>query len=46
MGSVGGFIGSILFGLIMQYMISAPLPEMAIPAIYRNTRDRTVEAVR
>lgn len=33
-GAVGGFVGSILFGLIMQYVIPAPLLEMAIPAMY------------
>ena len=33
-GAVGGFAGSILFGLIMQYVISAPILEMAIPAMY------------
>lgn len=33
-GAVGGFIGSILFGLIMQFVIPVPLLEMAIPAMY------------
>ncbi|SIS18159.1 hypothetical protein [Natronorubrum thiooxidans] len=33
-GAVGGFVGSILFGLIMQYVIPAPMLEMAIPAMY------------
>lgn len=33
-GAIGGFIGSILFGLIMQYVIPAPMLEMAIPAMY------------
>ena len=33
-GAVGGFVGSILFGLIMQYVIPAPILEMAIPAMY------------
>lgn len=33
-GAVGGFVGSVLFGLIMQYVIPAPMLEMAIPAMY------------
>lgn len=33
-GAVGGFVGSILFGQIMQYVIPAPMLEMAIPAMY------------
>ncbi len=33
-GAVGGFIGSVLFGLIMQFVIPAPMLEMAIPAMY------------
>ena len=32
-GAVGGFLGSVLFGLIMQYVIPAPILEMAIPAM-------------
>lgn len=33
-GAVGGFVGSVFFGLIMQYVIPAPMLEMAIPAMY------------
>jgi len=33
-GALGGFVGSILFGLIMQYVMPAPILEMAIPARY------------
>lgn len=33
-GAVGGFLGSILFGLLMQFVIPAPMLEMAIPAMY------------
>ncbi|WP_233710790.1 hypothetical protein [Natronococcus pandeyae] len=33
-GAIGGFVGSIFFGLIMQYVIPAPMLEMAIPAMY------------
>ncbi len=33
-GAVGGFVGSVLFGLIMQFVIPAPMLEMAIPAMY------------
>ncbi|WP_245742156.1 hypothetical protein [Natrinema salaciae] len=33
-GAIGGFVGSVLFGLIMQYVIPAPMLEMAIPAMY------------
>lgn len=33
-GAIGGFVGSILFGLIMQYVIPAPMLETVIPAMY------------
>ncbi|WP_433634152.1 hypothetical protein [Halomicrococcus sp. NG-SE-24] len=33
-GVVGGFIGSVLFGLIMQYVMPPPLLEVVIPAMY------------
>lgn len=33
-GAAGGFVGSILFGLIMQFVIPEPMLEMAIPAMY------------
>lgn len=33
-GAAGGFIGSILFGLMMQYVMPAPLLEIVIPAMY------------
>ncbi|WP_435178791.1 hypothetical protein [Halorussus sp. AFM4] len=33
-GAAGGFLGSILFGLIMQYVMPAPLLEVVIPAMY------------
>ena len=33
-GAVGGFVGSILFGLIMQYVMPPPLLEIVIPAMY------------
>jgi hypothetical protein len=33
-GAAGGFLGSVLFGLIMQYVMPAPMLEMAIPAMY------------
>lgn len=34
MGAVGGFVGSVLFGLMMQYVMPPPLLEMVIPAMY------------
>jgi hypothetical protein len=33
-GAGGGFVGSIAFGLIMMYVIPAPLLEIVIPAMY------------
>jgi hypothetical protein len=33
-GAVGGFVGSVLFGLVMMYVIPAPLLEIVIPAMY------------
>jgi uncharacterized membrane protein YagU involved in acid resistance len=33
-GAAGGFLGSILFGLIMQYVMPPPLLETVIPAMY------------
>ncbi len=33
-GAAGGFAGSILFGLILQFVVPAPMLEMAIPAMY------------
>lgn len=33
-GAIGGFVGSFFFGLIMQFVIPAPMLEMAIPAMY------------
>jgi len=33
-GAAGGFLGSVLFGLIMQYVMPPPLLEMVIPAMY------------
>ncbi|MCL9812102.1 histidine kinase [Natranaeroarchaeum aerophilus] len=33
-GAAGGFVGSVLFGLLMQFVIPAPMLEMAIPAMY------------
>jgi hypothetical protein len=33
-GVLGGFIGSVLFGLMMQYVMPAPLLEVVIPAMY------------
>lgn len=33
-GAAGGFVGSILFGLLMQFVLPAPMLEMAIPAMY------------
>ena len=33
-GAAGGFVGSVLFGLMMQYVMPPPLLEMAIPAMY------------
>lgn len=33
-GAVGGFAGSILFGLIMQYIMPPPMLEVVIPAMY------------
>ena len=33
-GAAGGFVGSLLFGLFLQYVIPAPMLEMAIPAMY------------
>lgn len=33
-GIVGGLLGSVLFGLIMQYVMPPPLLEMVIPAMY------------
>lgn len=33
-GAVGGFVGSVLFGLIMTYVMPPPLLEVVIPAMY------------
>ncbi|MFC7157269.1 hypothetical protein ACFQPA_17705 [Halomarina halobia] len=33
-GAAGGFVGSILFGLMMQYVMPPPLLEIVIPAMY------------
>ncbi|MFC7114107.1 hypothetical protein ACFQH2_02745 [Natronoarchaeum sp. GCM10025703] len=33
-GAVAGFVGSVLFGLLMQFVIPAPMLKMAIPAMY------------
>ena len=33
-GIVGGFVGSLLFGLVMQFVMPQPVLEMAIPAMY------------
>lgn len=33
-GAVGGLLGGIAFGLIMQFVIPQPVLEMAIPAMY------------
>lgn len=33
-GAAGGFLGSVLFGLVLQYVMSPPLLEMVIPAMY------------
>lgn len=33
-GAAGGFLGSVLFGLIMQYVMPPPLLETVIPAMY------------
>ena len=33
-GAVGGFVGSILFGLMMMFVMPAPLLEVVIPAMY------------
>ncbi|WP_096391511.1 hypothetical protein [Halopenitus persicus] len=33
-GAVGGFIGSIPFGLLMMYVMPPPLLEVVIPAMY------------
>lgn len=33
-GAVGGFVGAIPFGLMMQYIMPPPLLEMVIPAMY------------
>ena len=33
-GAVGGIIGSVLFGVIMQFVMPEPVLEMAIPAMY------------
>ena len=33
-GAIGGFLGSVLFGLMMQYVMPPPLLEMVIPAMY------------
>jgi hypothetical protein len=33
-GAVGGFLGSALFGLIMQFVMPAPVLGMAVPAMY------------
>jgi hypothetical protein len=33
-GGVGGFVGSIAFGLLMMYVIPAPMLSVVIPAMY------------
>ena len=33
-GAVGGVVGSVLFGLMMQYVMPPPLLETVIPAMY------------
>jgi hypothetical protein len=33
-GAAGGFVGSILFGLMMMFVMPAPLLEVVIPAMY------------
>ena len=33
-GAAGGFLGSVLFGLFMQYVMPPPLLEIVIPAMY------------
>jgi uncharacterized membrane protein YagU involved in acid resistance len=33
-GAVGGFVGSIAFGLLMMYVIPAPMLAVVIPAMY------------
>ena len=33
-GAAGGFLGSVLFGLIMTYVMPAPLLEVVIPGMY------------
>lgn len=33
-GAAGGFVGSVLFGLIMQYVMPPPMLEVVIPAMY------------
>jgi hypothetical protein len=33
-GAVGGFVGSIFFGLMMMYVMPPPLLEVVIPAMY------------
>jgi len=33
-GAIGGFVGSIGFGLLMMYVIPAPMLEVVIPAMY------------
>jgi len=33
-GAAGGFVGSVLFGLIMQYVMPPPMLEVVLPAMY------------
>lgn len=33
-GAVGGFVGSVFFGLMMMFVMPAPLLEIVIPAMY------------
>lgn len=33
-GAIGGFVGSVLFGLVMQFVMPPPLLEVVIPAMY------------
>ena len=33
-GAASGFVGSVLFGLMMQYVMPAPMLETVIPAMY------------
>ncbi|WP_262342835.1 hypothetical protein [Haloplanus rubicundus] len=33
-GAGGGFVGSVLFGLIMMYVVPAPMLSVVIPAMY------------